>query len=68
MGVLEPAPLVSATVTVHDTDCPITTEAGHVTVVEVDRLLTVSEAVAEPVPALLVALTVTVKVGDDAEA
>ena len=45
VGVDEPTPLVSATVTVHEIDWAITTEAGHVTVVEVVRLLTVTEAV-----------------------
>jgi len=47
VGVLEPAPLVSMTVTVHEIDCAITTEAGHETVVEVDRSVTVTVVLPE---------------------
>jgi len=52
---------VSVTVTVHVDPWLITTGLVQLTVVVVTRLLTVSEAVAEPVPALFVAETVTVK-------
>ena len=45
VGVDDPAPLVSATATVHEILWAITTEAGHETVVEVDRRFTVTEAV-----------------------
>jgi len=45
VGVDAPAPFVSATVTVHEIDWAITTDAGHVTVVEVVRRFTVTEAV-----------------------
>ena len=45
VGVDDPAPLVSATVTVHEMLWAITTEAGQVTVVEVVRRFTVTEAV-----------------------
>jgi len=57
VGVDDPAPLVSATVTVHEIDCAITTDAGHVTVVEVVRRFTVTAAV----PKLVACIAVVVK-------
>jgi hypothetical protein len=42
VGVDAPAPLVSATVTEHEIDWAITTLAGHETVVEVVRRVTVN--------------------------
>jgi hypothetical protein len=67
-GVVAPvAPLVSATVATQVEAVPIATEAGvQTTVVEVVRLFTVSDWVANPVPTLLVAVTLTVKVPDNA--
>jgi len=44
-GVLEPAPLVSATVTIQENVAPVATEAGHDTVVEVVLRFTVTDAV-----------------------
>jgi len=52
VGVDDPAPLVSATVTVHEILWAITTEAGHETVVEV----VLRVAITVPFPAPLVAL------------
>ena len=67
-GVVAPvAPLVSATVATQVEGVPIATKAGvQTTVVEVVRLFTVSDWVTNPVPALLVAVTLTVKIPDDA--
>ena len=64
VGVIKVPAEVSATVTVHVEPWLITTGVAQEIVVVVARLLTVSDAVAEPVPAVLVALTVTVKVPD----
>ena len=47
VGVDDPAPLVSATVTVHEMLWAITTEAGHETLVEVDRSVTVTVVLPE---------------------
>jgi len=44
-GVLEPAPLVSATVTTQENVVPVVAEAGHDTVVEVDLRFTFTVAV-----------------------
>ena len=54
----------SVTLTLQVDPWLITTGVVHETVVVVTRLLTTSDAVFEPVPAPLVALTVTVKVPD----
>jgi hypothetical protein len=52
-GVLEPTPLVSATVAVHVEAWPIGTEAGaHTTVVEVVRRVPVTEPLVAPLLAL----------------
>jgi len=52
VGVDDPTPLVSATATVHEILWAITTEAGHVTVVEV----VLRVAITVPFPAPLLAL------------
>jgi len=64
VGVLVVPSDTSVTVTVHVEPWLITTGVVQEIVVVVARLLTVSDAVAEPVPAVLVALTVTVNVPD----
>jgi hypothetical protein len=63
-GVMIMPGLVSVTVTLQVDVWPTTTGVVHDTVVVVVRLLTVSEADAVPVPAVLVALTLTVNVPD----
>jgi hypothetical protein len=66
-GAVAPTPLMSETVAVHEIGWLIATEAGvHDTLVEVVRLFTVSDIVAKPVPALLVAVTLTVNAPDNA--
>ncbi len=61
-GVMVMPGLVSVTVTVQVEVLPTTTGVVHETVVVVARLLTVSDIAAVPVPAVLVALTLTVNV------
>jgi hypothetical protein len=61
-GVIAVPGEVSVTVTLQVEPWLITTGEVQLTVVEVARRLTVSDIVAEPLPALFVAVTLTVKV------